>query len=182
MVKEQIQQLEELKVHHASEQVAQLQTQIAQIAAMIQTQPTSIQIPPGASPSYAAIAGTPPDSRPSNLSSPSSALTMTSRITDTLYCTVDIARVEEGGRNKTGPRTVRDAVEKTRRATEGRLTGGLQFFCDIKAPKNRQYFRGHRKRRIRITRLPLRRTEFALIFIRVFNFSYYRFKQPKPLE
>ena len=61
----------------------------AEIAAMIQTQLSNLQVPASASPSYAAIARTPPTSQPSNLPSLSSRSLTPSTMTDTLYCTID---------------------------------------------------------------------------------------------
>ena len=101
-------------------QVADQAIAIQTLMALVQAQPASVQIPSGASPTYAAIARTPPDSRPSNLSSPTSAPTLPSRLTDTLYCTVDISGVEEEERNRAGPGSIRDNIEREIRAAEGR--------------------------------------------------------------
>ena len=112
LMKLQKQQFEELKAElttmkaelaETKRQVADQAITIQALMALVQAQPASVQIPSGASPTYAAIARTPPDSRPSNLSSPTSAPTLPSRLTDTLYCTVDISRVEEEERNRAGP-------------------------------------------------------------------------------
>jgi hypothetical protein len=83
---------------------------------MIQTQLSTIQIPASASPSYAAIARTPPTSQPSNLPSFSSMGRTPSNRTDTLYCTIDTSRVSEEDRNKAQPGLIREAIEKEIRA------------------------------------------------------------------
>jgi predicted nucleic acid-binding Zn-ribbon protein len=51
-------------------------------------------------PSYANVARTPPLSQPTNLPTLSSMHTTPSSFTDTIYCTVDTSRVEEGDRRK----------------------------------------------------------------------------------
>ena len=88
----------------------------AELTAMIQTQLSNIAVPASASPSYAAIARTPPNSQPSNLPSFSSRSLTPSTMTDTLYCTIDTAGVKEEDRNKAQPGMIREVIEKEMRA------------------------------------------------------------------
>jgi hypothetical protein len=87
----------------------------AEISAMIETQLSNIQVPASASPSYAAIARTPPTSQPSNLPSFSSRSLTPSTLTDTLYCTIDTSRMTEEDKSKAQPGTIRHAIEKEMR-------------------------------------------------------------------
>ena len=99
----------------------------------IQAQLANIQAPPSATPSYADIARTPPTSQPSNL--PSLSLNTTpSTMTDTLYCTVDTSRVQEEDQGKAQPGTIRQAIEKEMRTTEGRE--GWRCAAVIRDPRN----------------------------------------------
>ena len=88
----------------------------AELTAMIQTQLSNIVVPASASPSYAAIARTPPNSQPSNLPSFSSRSLTPSTMTDTLYCTIDTAGVKEEDKTKAQPGMIREAIEKEMRA------------------------------------------------------------------
>ena len=88
----------------------------AEITATIQTQLSNVQVPASASPSYAAIARTPPTSQPSNLPSFSSRSLTPSTMTDTLYCTIDTSRMNEEDKQKTQPGVIREAIEKEMRA------------------------------------------------------------------
>ena len=90
-----------------------------EIVAAISTQLASIQIPSTASPSYAAIARTPPASQPSNLASLSVLSRTPSNMTDTLYCTVDTSWVEEDKLSDAQPGAIRTAIEKEMRTKEG---------------------------------------------------------------
>ena len=87
----------------------------AEISAMIETQLSNVQVPASASPSYAAIARTPPTSQPSNLPSFSSRSLTPSTLTDTLYCTIDTSRMTEEDKSKVQPGTIRQAIEKEMR-------------------------------------------------------------------
>lgn len=100
----------------------QMEVLKSEMTTMLQAQGTGIQIPTGASPSYAEIARTPPNSHPSNLSSGTSRVTTPSTITDTLYCTIDTSRVGEEHTEKTHPRAIREAIEQEMRANEGMET------------------------------------------------------------
>jgi hypothetical protein len=77
----------------------------AEITSMIQTQLSNIQVPASASPSYAAIARTPPTSQPSNLPSFSSGSLTPSTMTDTLYCTIDTSSMNEEDKRGGGQET-----------------------------------------------------------------------------
>lgn len=46
--------------------------------------------------------------------------TTPSMMTDTLYCTVDTSRVDEGDQDRVEPGAIRRAIEKEIRADEGR--------------------------------------------------------------
>lgn len=72
----------------------------AELTAMMQTQLSNIQVPMSASPSYAAIARTPPTIQSSNLSSLSSRSLTPSTMIDTLYCTIDTSRMNEEDKSK----------------------------------------------------------------------------------
>jgi hypothetical protein len=105
-------QIEEQKQALTKVFTQQIETLKVEVAAMIQTQLSNVQIPASASPSYAEIARTPPKSQPSNLASFSSASQTPSNMTDTLYCTIDTSRVDEEDRNKTQPGSIREVIEK----------------------------------------------------------------------
>jgi hypothetical protein len=109
----QIEEQEETLTKVFTQQVETLKTEMA---AMIQTQLSNVQIPVSASPSYAAIARAPPISQPSNLPSFSSMSRTPSNMTDTLDCTIDTSRVSEEDRNKAQPGLIREAIEKEIRA------------------------------------------------------------------
>ena len=70
-------------------------------------------------PSYADIARTPPTSQPSGIRTLSSANTTPSTFTDSLFCTVDTSRVEEGEKNNVQVADIREAIEKEIRTREG---------------------------------------------------------------
>jgi hypothetical protein len=120
----QIEEQQQAHARHIEEQMQtltkiftqQVETLKAEMTAMIQTQLSNVQIPVRASPSYAAIARTPPTSQPSNLPSFSSMSLTSSNMTDTLYCTIDTSRVSEEDRNKAQPGVIREAIEKEIRA------------------------------------------------------------------
>lgn len=104
-----------------TQQINALKTEVADIAAkteQIQAQLSSIQVP-SPSPSYAEVARTPPNSWPSNIRTLTSMGTTPSRMTDTLYCTIDTSRVEEDDKDKAQPGPIRKAVEEEIRTMEG---------------------------------------------------------------
>jgi hypothetical protein len=108
-------------------QAATIQTLLEDIAslkaeniALANAQKRSIQVPSGGSPTYAAIARTPPNSYPSNLSPISSGITAPSRNTDTPYCTIDMSRASAEEKTKTNPAVVREAIEKEVRNQQGK--------------------------------------------------------------
>ena len=94
----------------------ELGTLKAELTAMIQTQLSNIVVPASASPSYAAIARTPPKSQPSNLPSFSSRSLTLSTMTDILYYTIDTTRVKEEDKNRAQPGIIREAIEKEMRS------------------------------------------------------------------
>ena len=98
-------------------ELARLSQAQAEMQAQIQAQ--GVQISTNTSPTYAAVARTPPTSQPSNLLSISNAIPST--ITDTLYCTIDTARVPEEEKGRTRPKAVREAIEKEIRSMEGQM-------------------------------------------------------------
>jgi hypothetical protein len=128
-----------MELAETKRQVADQAIAIQTLMTLVQAQPASVQIPSGASPTYAAIARTPPDSRPSNLSSPTSAPTLPSRLTDTLYCTVDISRVEEKEKERAGPGSIRDNIEREIRAAEGRES--WKCIATTRDPRNHERIR-----------------------------------------
>ncbi len=111
------------------------------MTATIETQSANIQVPSGTppSPSYAAIARTPPNSYPSNLQSLSAGSPSPSAITDTLYCTIDTSRVEEGGKSKTQPGVIRETLETAMRAHIDR--GNWRCVAVTKDPRNTERIR-----------------------------------------
>ena len=92
----------------------------AENTALTNVQKRSIQVPSGGSPTYAAIARTPPNSYPSNISPISSGVTVPSRYTDTPYCTIDTSRASVIEKAKTNPATIREAIEKEIRNQQGK--------------------------------------------------------------
>lgn len=88
--------------------------------ALANTQKRSIQVPSGGSPTYAAIARTPPNSYSSNISPISSGLTVPSRYTDTPYCTIDTSRANAVEKARANPAAMREAIEKEVRNQQGK--------------------------------------------------------------
>lgn len=84
----------------------------AENTALANAQKRNIHVPSEGSPTYAAIAKTPPNSRPSNISPVSSGLTVPSTYTDTPYCTIDTSRANAAEKTKANPAAVREAIEK----------------------------------------------------------------------
>jgi hypothetical protein len=101
-----------------TQQIDTLKEEMAGMAEQIQTQLSSLQIS-SPSPSYAEVARTPPNSSPSNVQTLTSMGTTPSRMTDTLYCTIDTSRVGEEDKNRTQPGPIRKAVEEEIRTIEG---------------------------------------------------------------
>jgi hypothetical protein len=100
-------------------QIETLQAQITEMTEKMETQLSNMQLPTCASPSYAAVARTPLSSGPSNVRSLTAMGTTPSRMTDTLYCTIDTSRVGEEDRSKTHLGAIRKAVEEEIRAGVG---------------------------------------------------------------
>ena len=101
-----------------TQQIVTLKEEMAGMAEQIQTQLSSLQIS-SPSPSYAEVARTPPNSWPSNIQTLTSMGTTPSRMTDTLYCTIDTSRVGEEDKDQVQPGPIRKAVEEEIRAGEG---------------------------------------------------------------
>ena len=59
---------------------------------------------------------------------------MPSTITDTLYCIIDVSRVEEENKNKAQPGVIRQAIESGMRLTEGHES--WRCAAVIKDPRN----------------------------------------------
>ena len=118
-------------------QINALRSEVATIQAQLSTlqaPPSNVQAPPSGNPSYADVARTPPSSRPSNLITLSSMNTTPSAITDTPYCTVDTSRVQEEDKGEAQPGTIREAIEKEVRTTEGHED--WRCVAVIKDPRN----------------------------------------------
>ena len=96
-------------------ELARLSQVQAEMQAQIQAQGS--QISTNASPTYAVVARTLPTSQSSSLQSISN--TIPSIMTDTLYCTIDTSRVTGEEKNKTHPKTIREAIKKEMRMGEG---------------------------------------------------------------
>ena len=127
-------------------QAATIQTLLEDIAslkaeniALANAQKRSIQVPSGGLPTYAAIARTPPNSYPSNLSPISLGITAPSRNTDTPYCTIDISRASAEEKIKTNPAVVREAIEKEVRNQQGKE--GWRCIAVIRDVKNHDRIR-----------------------------------------
>ena len=86
---------------------------------LIHDQLTSIRAP-DPSPSYVEIARTPPNNWPSNAHTLTSMGTTPSRVTDTLYCTIDTPRVSDEDKSKVHPGSIRKAIEEEIRTKIGR--------------------------------------------------------------
>jgi hypothetical protein len=127
--KEQTLQIEALQEAHTTQirsltetftrQMQEIKAEIADMAEKIQNQVSGIQIP-SASPSYATVARTPPDSQAGNVRNLSSMNTTSPSVTETLYCTVDTSRVEEGQKSQVQPGMIRKAIEEEIRTVDGR--------------------------------------------------------------
>jgi hypothetical protein len=81
-----------------------------------------MSLPGGSLPSYVAAARTPPASYPSNLTSGTSRSLSPSTATDTLFCTINLTRVNEEDTGRKDPGKIRDAIEKEVRMKEGQGT------------------------------------------------------------
>lgn len=96
------------EVKETKDELKQAREQLEAISAA-----TTAQSSPRAS--YADVARTPPDSQPSNIQSLPSANTTSSNLTDTLYCTVDISRVDEAEHESVSVGAIRSLIEKAAR-------------------------------------------------------------------
>ena len=92
----------------------------AENTALANAQKRSIHVPSRGSPTYAAIAKTPLNSHPSNISPVSSGLTIPSTYTDTPYCTINTSRANVAEKTKANPATVREAIEKEIHKQQGK--------------------------------------------------------------
>ncbi|RFU31201.1 hypothetical protein B7463_g5127, partial [Scytalidium lignicola] len=86
----------------------------------LKTNQTIITGAEGTSPqvSYVDVARTPPTSQPSNIRTISSMNTTPSSFTDTLFCTIDISRVEDTEKEKVTAGSIRVMLEQAIRATK----------------------------------------------------------------
>lgn len=114
----------------------QIENLKAEMAATIGTQLANIQVPSGTSlsPTYAAMARTPPSSYPDNVRSFPSGSPSQSITTDTLYCTIDTSRVEEGNKRKAQPGVIREGVETMVRSHADK--GQWRCIAVTKDPRN----------------------------------------------
>jgi hypothetical protein len=132
IVKSLLRMIEKQKAEHAkfayqletltetfNQQIEMLKAQITEMTEKIETQLPDIQSSPRASPLYAEVARTPPNSQPSNVRALTSVQTTPSMTADAMYCTIDISRVGEEERSKAQPRTIRKAIEEEIRTMEG---------------------------------------------------------------
>lgn len=103
-----------------------------QVTAILEKQLSSIQLS-SPNPSYADVAHTPPGSHPSNLRTLSNQTT-SSTSADTLYCTVDVSKVEEAERGRANASTIRQGIEKEMRG-EGD-TSGWRCVAVMRDPRN----------------------------------------------
>jgi hypothetical protein len=87
----------------AKEENKKLHDRIDDLTALVSIQSSPRQ-------SYAEVARTPPTSQPSNVQTLPSLNSTTSRLTDTLYCTIDTSRAEEGS-DQVSPAAIRMLVE-----------------------------------------------------------------------
>ena len=67
--------------------------------------------------SYAEVARTPPGSQPSNIRTLSTGNSTPSNFTETLYCTIDVSRVDSGQRDGASTGAIRGLIEAEARAT-----------------------------------------------------------------
>lgn len=87
-----------------------------QVTTILEKQSSSVQHS-SPKPSYAAVARTPPGSRPSNLGTVSNQITP-STFTDTLQCTVGVSNVEKAERDSVSASKNRQEIEKEMREKE----------------------------------------------------------------
>lgn len=110
----------EKQASQLQEQTTEIATLRAENAALSNAQKRSIQIPSGGSPTYAAIARTPPVSQPSNISSLSTGVTALSKYTDTPYCTIDTTNTSPEEKAGVNPVVIREAIEQEIRKQQGK--------------------------------------------------------------
>jgi hypothetical protein len=91
---------------------------MAEKTEQIHDQLTSMQAS-SPSPSYAEVARTPPNSWLSNARTLTSIGTTPSRMTDTLYYTIDVSGVREKDKSKVNPGAIRKAIEEEIHTGEG---------------------------------------------------------------
>jgi hypothetical protein len=115
-----------------------LKGEIAIIAKQIQTQLSSIQI---LSPFllYAEVTCILPNSWPSNIYILISIAIMLLRITDILYCIIDILRVRQEDKSKAYPGAIRKAIEEEIYTIEGQEK--WHYTTIIRDRKNTEYIR-----------------------------------------
>ena len=113
-------------------------TVITERTGQIHDQLTNIQ-GPVPSPSYAEIARTPPNSRPSNACTLTPRVTTPSRMGDTLWCTIDASGVREEDKSKVQPGGIRKTIEEEMRSREGNET--WQCAAVIRSARNTEHIR-----------------------------------------
>jgi hypothetical protein len=99
----------------------QLQSKIAALATEITVGMLMHQLlpPTGSSPLYAVVVRTSPASFLSNLTTPMTRSYTPFMATDTLYCTIDMTKVEEKDKGRKDLGKIRDAIKKEMRTVEG---------------------------------------------------------------
>ena len=96
----------------ASREVRDTKEELKYVREQLEAVTTAITVPETSPrPSYAEIARTPPESQPTNLRSLTSPNKTPSEVTDLLYCTVDVSRVDEGAINQSPAGTIRETIE-----------------------------------------------------------------------
>lgn len=112
MNRDMARQLKETKEQMA-EEMGQVREQLEAIATRVTESPQL---------SYAEVARSPPSSQPSNIRTLSTSNTTASNVTDTLYCTIDTSRVEDGQEDQVTAGAIRNLCESEVRAEQGQTT------------------------------------------------------------
>jgi len=105
-----------------------------QIDALVRNPSLTAASQPSPRTSYADIARTPPSSQPSGVRTLSTSNTTPSTYTDTLFCTIDTSRVEEGEKDKVQVADIRKAIEKEIRTQEDK--GNWRCTAVVKEARN----------------------------------------------
>ena len=124
-------------------EIGTLQALVAELTLTINNNSSSTLHGPSPATAYAKVAASPPHSQPSNLRTITSIRSAGSRWTDTPCCTIDTSRAREESPDETGPRLIRQAIERVMRTREAHANWSCaSVIRDAKSAKSIKIARG----------------------------------------